>query len=269
MAKKRRYNLDEYQALRSAYDRGYSRTDIFITLIKPFGFIFIYTYLLYYYWWLSLIFAIGAAIFQYRNLNLMVAQRDYDDDAFAQRNKFINNLTQILANSGTTTLDGLLEVRKRTDGEFKDDLGQLLLVLRRADVSKIRAAFEELTNKYSNDVIFEQYMDQIETAILDGRNNIEILKDIRTFHNAIKGKRDVFKELKHKRAMNFKVITVLLLAGVTLLSFLVGGISQYIEIYAHTPFGWVCNTLFLLGIFMVFRAHLKKQRDDEIMEVDI
>lgn len=267
-SRKRRYTLDEYSALKTAYGKPYTRKDMFITLLKPFLFISIFTYLVCYYWWLSLIYGVLAVIYQYRRINTLNVKREYEEKAFNERNKFINNLTQILTNPTTTTLDGLIDVKDRTEGEFNNDITVLLTRLSDSTPAKIHDAFEKFKSRYQRDVVFIQYVDQIETALIDGRNNIEILKDIRSFHNEVKKKRDYFLRLKQTRTKNFKVIIGILLAAIIAMTVSMGA-SKYIDSYAHSPIGWISNTLFLGGIFLIFRSHLKKQEDDEVMEIQL
>lgn len=268
MAKKRRYTLEEYSALKTAYGEPYSRADLFASLFKPFVFIFAYTYFVGYIWWLSVIYGLLASLYQYRRINKLNMSREYQEKAFNERNKFLNNITQILTNPNTTTLDGLMKSANRTSGEFQDDLGYLLTELKDSDPRRVHSAFETFKVKYETDVVFIQYIDQLETAILDGRNNVEVLKDIRTFHNNVKKKRDFFIRLKSKRTSQFKQIVLILLASILAMAFSLG-FSKYINEYAHTMYGWVGNNLYLLVIFMIFRGHLKKQEDDNVMEVSM
>ena len=268
MARRSSYTLEEYSALKTAYGKPYSPKDLAITLLKPFLYIGIYTYLLYFYWWLSIIFGVVAALYQFRRVNILNARREYQASAFKERNRFINNLTQILTNPTRSTIDGLSEVRDRTKGEFKSDLTELLTRLRGASPSKVSEAFEKFASKYETDVIFLQYIDQLETAIIDGRTNIEMIKDIRELHNTVKEKRDFFLQRKEKRKKEFMNITNILLICVCAISF-TNGIPTWKETFAHTPFGWIANTLFLFFIFLIFRGHLKRQEDDDVMEVSM
>jgi hypothetical protein len=132
----------------------------------------------------------------------------------------------------------------------------------------VHDAIESFKSNYETDIIFMQYMDQIESAILDGRTNIEVLKDIRSFHNSVKEKRDYFIRRKAKRGSEFFKIVLMLLGSVLTITFSLG-FKKYVNGFAHTPIGWVSLTLYLLCIFLVFRSHLKKQEDDEVMEIDM
>lgn len=269
MAKGRRqYTLEEYSALKSAYGGSYKSTDIVLILAKPFFFIAIYTFFLYYYWWLSLAFGVLASLYQYRRIMILNARREFEQSAFNERNKFINNLSQILSNPQTTTIDGLHEVKDRMKGEFRSDLTLLLTQLSGANPSKITGYVDSFKEKYEKDVIFSQYMDQIATALMDGRANISVLKDIRAFHNHIKTKRDYFLELKAKRGRNFTMTVILVLLLTVCLTFGFG-YKTFIDGYAHTILGWIGNTLFLAGIFLLFTRHLKRQEDDNVLEVDM
>src|SRR5690606_34298034 len=121
---------------------------MFVSLMKPFLFICMYTYLLAYYWWLSLIYGVGAVVYQYYRINTLNIKREYEERAFNERNKFINNLTQILTNPNTTTLDGLIDVKDRTEGEFNNDITVLLTRLSGATPTKVHEAFEKFKERY-------------------------------------------------------------------------------------------------------------------------
>ena len=47
------------------------------------------------------------------------------------------------------------------------------------------------------------------------------------------------------------------------------GFSQFIEVYAHNPIGWVSSIIYLLIIAKTYHTFLNRMGDDSIMEVQV
>ncbi|MCY8151331.1 hypothetical protein [Bacillus paralicheniformis] len=266
--KKRVYSLDELNAYKVAYGKPIERKELLMSLIKPFAVVFVFSYALYYYWWLSLILGTVGMFYGYRVMMPQSIKRVYEANAFRERNNFINNLTQILTNSERTMLKALETVTSRANGEFKEDLLQLQLSLQGASNKEIQSAFQQFGEKYKHDVIFDLYVEQLTTAMIEGRTNIDTIKDIKSLHNELKKEQDKFLQKKKRATYEFRFISIisLVLIGAVTFSF---GWSQFVDVYAHQITGWIASAIYLSLLGGFFHSYLKRLGDDNIMEVKI
>lgn len=268
MAKKKFYTLDEVNALRIAYGDPLQKRELFSALFIPFLIGSIFTFSLFYYWWLAIIAGTAALIYAYKVILPQNARRTYEVNAFRERNKFINNITQILTNEERTVLDALKIVSDRASGEFKEDLLQLQVSLLDANTDEQHKAFEVLSKKYEKDVIFDLYIEQLTTASIEGRFSMDTLKDIKTYHNQVKKRQEDFMAKKQKEAFNFRFIVNVGLVLILAITFSFGW-EQFVSVYARSPIGWVVSTVYLLIIVSFFLSFRKNYIDDSIMEVKI
>ncbi|MES5398148.1 hypothetical protein ABU952_18800 [Bacillus amyloliquefaciens] len=266
--KKKVYTLDELNAYKTAYGKPIERKELLMSLIKPFALVFIFSYAVFYYWWLSLILGAVAMFYGYRVLMPQSIKREYDAKAFYERHVFITNLTQNLTNSDKTMLKALETVTNRVNGEFKEDLVQLQLSLQGASNDEIHNAFQLFSEKYKHDVIFGLYIEQLATATIEGRTNIDTLKDIKSLHNELKQEQDRFLQKKKQRTYEFRFISAisLLLIGAVTLSF---GWSQWVGVYAHKIIGWIALSLYLFLLGLFFNTYIRRLGDDNLMEVKL
>ena len=125
-------------------------------------------------------------IYSYAYIVPQQVKRVYENNAFREKNNFVNNMTQILTNNEKTVLQALKTVADRANGEFKEDLLKLQAKIVDGNNQDIQDSFQWLASKYESDVIFSLYVEQLTTLVIEGRHNIETLKDIKTYHNEIK-----------------------------------------------------------------------------------
>lgn len=268
MAKKKKYTLDEVNALRIAYGDPLQKRELITSLLIPFFIGAIFTFALFYYWWLALIAGVTAMIYAYKIMLPQNTKRAYEVNAFRERNKFVNNITQMLTNQERTVLDALKTVTERANGEFKEDLLVLQASLVDANPKEQQNAFQVISDKYKNDVIFDQFVEQLATASIEGRFSMETLKDIKTYHNQVKEKQDDFMAKKQKEAFNFKFIVTIGLVLIMAITFSFGW-DKFVNTYARNYIGWVTSSIYLLIVSGYFLAFRNRYVDDNIMEVKI
>lgn len=268
MAKKKKYTLDEVNALRVAYGDPLQKRELFTTLLIPFLVTAIFTFTLFYYWWLALSAGLVAMIYAYRVMLPQNEKRAYEVNAFRERNNFVNNITQMLTNQERTVLDALKTVSERAKGEFKEDLLLLQASLVDANPKEQQDAFQVLSEKYKSDVIFDLFVEQLATASIEGRFSMETLKDIKSYHNQVKKRQDDFMAKKQKEAYNFKFIMTTGLVLIMAITFSFGW-DQFVNVYARNPVGWGTSTLYLLIVGSFYLSFRNKLVDDNIMEVKV
>ncbi|GAF66460.1 hypothetical protein BTS2_3361 [Bacillus sp. TS-2] len=261
-------SIDELSAIRAAYGNPLQKKEVITYVITPFIVVFLYSFILYYYWWLSLILGLLASFYGYIYIIPQELKRTYEQNAFRERNKFINNMTQLLINDKKTVHQALSTVIPRAEGEFKDDLEKVQAKLLGENDSAIHLVFQELNEKYKQDVVFSMFAEQLTNALIEGRATSNTIKDIKTYHNDIKKRQIKFLIDKDNEARDFKKMSKYVVVAILILSFAFD-ISRYIEIYAHHPIGWIGNSIYLLLLFKVYHSYLKNMGDDSVMEVKV
>lgn len=266
--KKKILTIDELNAYRTAYGKPIEKKELFLSLGVPFLVAFFYTFILFYCWWLSLIAGVGATVYAYAFIIPQQVKRVYESNAFREKNNFVNNMTQILTNNSKTVLQALKTVTDRSNGEFKEDLLKLQARIVDGNNQDIQDSFQWMSEKYESDVIFSLYIEQITTLVIEGRHNIDTLKDIKTYHNEIKKRQEKFFIQKQQKARDFKFMCKVgvLFIGTITISF---GFKQFIQVYAHNPIGWVSSFIYLLMLAKTYHTFLQRMGDDSIMEVEI
>lgn len=264
--KRNRLDVDELRAHRHAYGGKLGRKDYFKYIGLPaFLFALVITLLLYNIW-VSVAFAIIGAIYGSVFFLPKSIKKEYEQAGFRQRNKFLNNITQVLTDENHTVLMALSKVKERADGEFKEDLERFHAMLIGGDNEIYRTAVIWFGNEYKEDIIFLQYLEQLETALIEGKTNIDTLKDIKTYHNEIQSKQQSYEAAKVEHLKNMKIIAGLIIGLIVVLSFSFG-FDTYISAFAHHPVGWVTSGIFTtinIFFFIQFSGYLF---DDSVMDI--
>nr|CDQ37702.1 hypothetical protein BN993_07264 [Virgibacillus halodenitrificans] len=266
--KNKMLNVDELNAYKVAYGRPLKVKDYVYYVGLPALVFGIFSFIVLYYWWLSLIMFVIGAIYGIKVFLPKNIEKNYQTKSFRQRNKFVNNMTQILTDESKTVTKALATATTRANGEFKDDLNILQAKLVGADNQQIKEGFKWLLSKYDDDVIFVQYMEQLETAMLEGRANTDTLKDIKTYHNEIKEKQDEYERKKQGHLKDMKMLCFVVLVFILSVSFSFG-FNTYVNDFAHHPTGWVSCGVYLLLMGQFFRKFSTYLFDDSIMEVKL
>ncbi|MBM7541146.1 hypothetical protein [Amphibacillus cookii] len=266
--KKKLFNIDEINAYRVAYGNPMQRKDFIKIIVIPFGVCFLFVFLLFFKWWLALIAGIGGVVYTFSFLLPNNEKRNYELKSFRERNKFVNNMTQILTNEDRTVIQAVKTITERAQGEFKQDLIKLQTDLIEGSNQTTQNAFRELEHKYQTDVIFSQYLEQLTTAMLEGRSNIDTLKDIKTYHNMIKDRQSTFFIEKEQRAKDFRFMIriALIFIGVIIFSF---GIRQFIQAFTESLIGWIASTIYLTLLASIYHSFAKRVADDSVLEVKL
>jgi len=266
--KKKLYNLEEIQAMRICYGKPIKKSEIARTLGFSFLVVFVYVFSLFYSAILAGIIGILAAFYTYFYMFPQNEKRDYEKKSFDERNRFVNNITQLLTNSAKTPMVCMREATDRANGELKKDLITLQTKIFAANKEEIKTGYNVLIEKYKSDVIFGMFLEQMITTTIEGRTNLDTIKDIKTYHNEIKKKQGKFLKIKQKEIYNYKFISIIGFVLILAITFSFG-VGKFINTYAKTPIGLICNGIYLglLGFFFLkFRKNLI---DDNVLEVKV
>lgn len=264
--KKKSLNVDELRAYRVAYGGKLGAKDFLNYVGLPAGLFGAFSFLLLYNGWVTAVCAIIGALYGLSFLLPKSIKKQYEFEAFNQRNKFLNNITQVLTDDKQTVLMAIRKVTGRANGEFKEDLKRFHAMLIGADNERMRESIIWFSDKYDDDVIFLQYLEQLETAMIEGKTNTDTLKDIKTYHNDIRKKQDAYEKAKNRHLRDMKQL--LTITGILIIALAVSfGFETYLEAFARHPIGYVTAGLYLLVQAMFFKQFIGYLFDDSVMEI--
>jgi len=264
--KKKIVNAEEINAFKAAYGQPLQQKDYVKYSIIPAFIVGGLSFILLYIWWVSLILAVVGALYGLRVIMPKTIKRAYEKDSFRERNTFVNNMTQLLTNDNQTLLSALGRASDRSKGELRKDLKILQAKLTGADDEQVLQAFKDLSNKYRDDIIFSQYVEQMETSVLEGRTNLDTLKDIKSYHNEMKEKKEDYERKKEGHLKDMKMLCGVMVIFILAITFSFS-FDTYITAFAHHPIGWITCGVYMLLMFHFFRTFATYLFDDSILEV--
>lgn len=264
--KKKVFNVDELKAYRVAYGKQLGAQDYITFVGAPALLLGVISFLLLFNFWVSgAMFLIGA-FYGLIFILPMSIKKQYQADGFNQRNKFLNNITQVLTDNNQTVLMALQKVTPRSQGEFRSHLQRFHAMLVGADNERIREAVVWFGDIYDDDLIFIQYIEQLETALIEGKTNIDTLKDIKTYHNEISKKQREYEVKKSAHLGDMKKLLIVTLVLIVSLS-VSFGFGKYLEAYARHPSGYISAGIYMFLNMMFFKKFSVYLFDDSVMEV--
>lgn len=264
--KKRSMNVDELRAYRVAYGGKLGAKDYITYVGLPAGLFGGFSLLILYNVWVTLACVIIGAIYGWRVILPKTLRKQYEQQAFNQRNKFLNNMTSALVNDSITVLMALDKIAVRMSGEFKEHMLRYQAMLIGADTERIREATIWFSEKYSDDVIFTQYLEQIETALLEGKNNTDTLNDIKSYHNDIQKKQNYYEVQKQHHVSAMK--TLIVITAVFIISLNISfGFETYIQAFARHWTGYISAGVYLIIMVFFFRQFMGYLFDDSVLEI--
>lgn len=147
-------------------------------------------------WREAIFFLIGLAYGWFYVLPRQI-KLDYNTAALGERNAAINLLTQAFADTTQPPIFALQVARDNTHGKLKDDFRLLSsIVAKRESDQAIIDAFKNLRHEYADDVIFDQYMEQVTTYIINGDISQKTFNNLMKQHNVIAAETKSFQQRK-------------------------------------------------------------------------
>ncbi|HAR1504968.1 TPA: hypothetical protein IZ362_001980 [Enterococcus faecium] len=261
-------DVSELNAYQVAYGKPLDYRDYFNYVGLPCLFMGGFSFVLCYYWWIALICGVIGGVYGFKVIMPKSIKRSYELKSLQERNKFINNMTQILTDDSKTVTRALSIAKQRTKGELREDIQILESRLQGADKFQIAEAFREINNKYYSDVVFTQYFEQLETAIYEGRNNSDTMKQIKSYHNDVKRKTEGFMKIKDGYLQDMKQMMFIVAVFIGAITFAFG-FSTFYEGFARSPIGWVFGSIYFLIMVSFMKSFFKHYFDDEIMSLGV
>lgn len=267
-------NLEELHALSSAYGNGLQAKDISTFVLYPAILTGVFALLINYHWFTCLPAVILGGIYGYKVIMPKIVQREYDNKSIQARNKFLTNMTQIISDPNRTVNDSIKYVISRTKGELQTELKVLLTSMAvGSDPKRVNELINEFGKKYEEDTIFNQYLEQLETAIHEGNKNIDSMQDLTEQHTQMLQKRNDYLKVKQTHLLGVKLLITVIIGIILMchvLSFMMeGSFEMYLKGFAHHPIGYVTGVIFLPYLFSIMHKFVIDYFDDSVMELRV
>jgi len=265
-ARKGFMDVSELNALQQSYGDALSFYDYKRFLLAPVIFTAGFALLLFHSIIITIICGILGGLYAFKAIMPLLVRREYEMKSLNERNRFINSLTQILTDEQKILLVAIELASERTSGELKADLKILQARLDGANRTSIATAFSDLRKKYEKDVLFGQYLEQIETALIEGRQDIEAIKHQKTYHNDTMQNTVQFLKVKEEHYKGVKLVATVIAFIVILITFSFG-YETYHEAFTNTLIGNVFGVIFYATLLLLMKSFLKLYFDDEVMSI--
>lgn len=267
MFKRRTWTLEEINVWREKYGRKIRSRELVARFVIAFVVLFLMSYILYRYTWLSVLFGVLGMLGTYRWVLPAEARRVYEMQSYQERDRFMNTFTQMIKNPARSFVSCLSEIKDITLGELGQQLETLTAKLRSASEKEGIAAIDDLKKPYKKDIACVHYFEQLATIFAFGRVNSSVLDQITQQHNDVLVERETYiEDKKGPRSELF------LMLGMTFFAFFVLShvftLASWLTLYAHRPVGWFCNTLYFVYIGLIYRIFFKNYVDDEVEEIN-
>lgn len=264
-----RKTIQDLNALSTAYGEAVGKKEYIADVFLP-GLTLAVLGLITLEWWVPILLFIVGAVYGYKKILPQDVQRSYWLASVAERGRYMNVAAQIATNPEKSMLMVLRESTDRLnhDGELYKELTSLTARLNLMDVSpeSVRPEFQKLIKKYSDDVNFALFLEQIETGVINGNGQVSTLVEIERYHRETRDVTEAFMKDKDMRKNDLKV-------SVALAWFIVGlfistiGVGEYLRLMHTYYVGMVFNALFILSQLLMFNRFNRFYWDDDVTSV--
>lgn len=265
MSKKKKLQtltFDQINAFAVAYDKPFTHQKLFFYFLKPTLMALAGTYMLFINFWVALVLSAFTVLYLWRKVLPLEVKRDYNRKSFEARNNFIMATSQVLSNDDINLLDGLDVVVEEAQGEFKEELVELITRLR-LENDDPHEVFQSFSSKYKVDKIFVSFVEQLETVYKCGVPNLETIENLMTMHNDLRARQEKFFEEKESYKTGFITVGALVSAFV-----IIPFLSLSRSDLEPTKLAQMINCIFILLLFRhLNRNFVGRYYDDSVMEL--
>lgn len=189
--------------------------------------------------------------------------------SYSERNRIVNLLTQTLSGGDATLFNALKQTVPSMQGELKHEFQILAgLLARSATGDEIHDWFINEISKYRDDVIFGQYLEQLETMNQEGTYSVDTFINLSHYHNDLYQKQLAYITAKDNNKRDVFTIVVIVFGMLVFLAFLGmgqgNGWAQWVKLYAHSPAGNVISIIFLTIYAFIIKKFINIYYDESI-----
>lgn len=254
--------FNQINAYAVAYDKPFTHQKLFFYFLKPTIMVFTGAFMLFMNFWIALILGFFTVLYMWRKVLPLEVKRDYNRKSFEARNNFVMATSQVLSNEDINLLDGLEVVSDEAQGEFKEELIELITRLR-IEKDDPHEVFKNFSSKYEIDKVFVSFVEQLETVYKCGVPNLETIENLMTMHNDLRAKQENFFEEKESYKTGFITVGTLVSAFV-----IIPFLSLTKSDLEPTKLAQIINMFFVTLLFIhINKNFVGRYFDDSIMEL--
>jgi hypothetical protein len=266
--KKNYMSAEEINAYRCAYGKPLGKKDYVVMVGLPSvalgGILFFLTYR----WYLLIIGFIIGAIYGRKVIMPQSAQRNYEVCAMNERNKLVKVITQSCTNPNMIPSQVLSRSLVRISGEIKEEFEILETNVALGRMDLIPVLFKQIREKYREDIVFCQFLEQLETRFMKGNPNIKAIKEMEMYHSQMLETRDKFQAAKNGHLHDLKALGGIMLFLMGALEFAFS-FQKFYDAYASTFIGLITTFVYVGVLCFFFTNFITLFFDDSITELKI
>lgn len=189
----------------------------------------------------------------------------YVRSAYTERNRALNLMSQALGGDNATLFMVLKQTVPSLRGELKQEFKLLQgLVARSASREEIHDWFQNEISKYRDDIVFGQFLEQLETMNLEGIYSSSTFLELTHYHNDLFNKQMEYIRKREQAKREVFTIVIVTFGLICTIAVVVQGWSTWIKTYAHSPAGMISSTLFLIIYGIIIRNFLRYYYDESL-----
>ncbi len=262
-------DIQELNAFATAYGNPLGTREYVMFVGGPAAILTVVVTLLYFNFIASIIAFIVGAIYGFKNYLPHQVKRNYLIAGLNARGRYMTVTTQLATNDTKSMMMVLRESVDRIDPgtELHHEMTELVANIgTNIQTSNVRRQFAGLRSKYRHDSIFTQYLEQLETGVLNGNNNIDTLQEIERYHTDLRARTHEFIKEKDGSKKNYAFIGMWVIGLQAGCAFLLG-LKAFQAGFSQSPVGLIFGLPFLLIETWVFVSFFRDYWDDDIMSV--
>lgn len=264
--RKKRYDINELNAYATAYGGPIGRKDYLMYVGLPAVVAAGFTFILYYSIIVSIVAFVVGVLYGLWFMLPNMTRRKYFLASLYERGRYVRLLTQIATNKDKSMLTVLYEATERLNknGELYKEMMDLVANIG-TDITQenVQFQFKIIRDKYVIDPTFCQFLEQVETGLLNGNNNVDTLQEIEFYHSENRRNLENFIKIKDSHIGGYKSIVGLVIFLTVIASYSIG-IQDYIAGFSRTWVGAVFGGIFLGGNVFFFMQIMKFYFDDDV-----
>lgn len=189
----------------------------------------------------------------------------YTRASYSERNRTINLLSQALSGGDTTLFSALKQTLPAMNGELKHEFQILTgLLARSARNDELHDWFVNEISKYRDDVIFGQYLEQLETMNEEGTYTVDTFLNLAHYHNDLYQKQSLYIRAREEQRNAIFTVVVVVFVVILVIAMLVQGWGTWVKLFAHSMVGLFVGSAFVTIYAYIIVKFIKYYYDESI-----
>ena len=262
---RRQFTIQDLNAWEQAYGHQLSNTRRFRKIFPYVFSITAFTQLLFARLPLSVLVFVLSTIWCASSILPKETYISYTRASYSERNRTINLLSQALSGGDTTLFSALKQTLPAMNGELKHEFQILTgLLARSARNDELHDWFVNEISKYRDDVIFGQYLEQLETMNEEGTYTVDTFLNLAHYHNDLYQKQAGYIRAREEQRNAIFTVVLVVFIVILVIAFMVQGWGTWVKLFAHSLVGLVVGSLFSLIYVVIIKKFIKYYYDESI-----